>query len=93
MGLLGGEEFAISLSQTPIEEAMHVAERLRAVVAEQTYQYEEHTLQVTISLGVAEMDVSTEDLKMVIQRADKAVYDAKDLGRNQVVQAKGLRPE
>lgn len=86
----GGEEFCILLPNTSINEARVVAERLRFAVenskleikSEKTSQLE--TLSVTISVGLAQLDVKDmpEDLYM---KADKALYDAKEGGRNRVV--------
>jgi diguanylate cyclase (GGDEF)-like protein len=86
----GGEEFCILLPHTSINEARVVAERLRAAVensklevkSEKTQQIE--NISVTISVGLAQLDVEDmpEDLYM---KADKALYDAKEGGRNRVV--------
>ena len=86
----GGEEFCILLPNTSIKEAQIVAERLRAAVesskldvkSEKTQQNEH--ISVTISVGLAQLDVRDmpEDLYM---KADKALYDAKENGRNRVV--------
>lgn len=86
----GGEEFCILLPNTSINEAQIVAERLRVAVenskldvkSEKTQQNEH--ISVTISVGLAQLDVRDmpEDLYM---KADKALYDAKENGRNRVV--------
>lgn len=86
----GGEEFCILLPNTSINEARVVAERLRFAVensklevkSEKTSQVE--NISVTISVGLAQLDVKDmpEDLYM---KADKALYDAKEGGRNRVV--------
>lgn len=77
----GGEEFVILLPQTNIESAAHLAECLRASIAEtQTPELP----QVTVSIGVAQHS-SDETTESLIKRADAALYKAKALGRDQVV--------
>lgn len=83
----GGEEFVIVLPATPLEGAVHMAEQVRSAVENLKIPHE-HSLScrvVTLSLGVAALDskrmTSPEDL---IKKADKALYKAKDNGRNQV---------
>lgn len=81
----GGEEFCIILPQTNIEEAKVVAERLRSAVEEVNIDIGgEKPVKLTISVGLAELDIKDmpEDLYM---KADKALYDAKESGRNRVV--------
>lgn len=81
----GGEEFCILLPQTNIEEARIVAERLRTAVEQTKIELENHkTINVTISVGLAELDVKdmAEDLYM---KADRALYEAKESGRNRVM--------
>lgn len=84
----GGEEFAVLLPFTRIEEAKIVGERLRKAVEETSiviYQEtpEEKSINVTISMGLAEYD-GNETGELLFERADKALYEAKKNGRNQV---------
>lgn len=81
----GGEEFCILLPQTGIEEAKVVAERLRSAVESVEITLDDkRTVKLTISIGLAELDIKdmAEDLYM---KADKALYDAKESGRNKVM--------
>lgn len=79
----GGEEFAVLLPYTHIEEAQIVGERLRKAVEEASIQLDKLNINVTISMGLAELtpDLSGEEL---FKLADKALYEAKETGRNRV---------
>lgn len=82
---LGGEEFAVILPDTRLDEARRVAERLREQVAARVFEDEDVRLRVTISVGlVAARGLS---LNTLLQRADEALYRAKQTGRNRVVEA------
>ena len=77
----GGEEFLIVLSNTAGEGALLLAERIRRTVASGDYQYGDHPILVTASFGVAcyEDGESSDEL---LEKADRALYDAKADGRN-----------
>ena len=79
----GGEEFVILCSDTPLQNAQHLAEKLRTNV-ENTQLISQQ--QVTCSFGVAEM-APGEDPKSVFERLDKALYSSKRNGRNSVTAA------
>ncbi|MDJ0389675.1 PleD family two-component system response regulator [Roseomonas sp. E05] len=80
----GGEEFVVAMGGTTQEEAMQVAERLRATIAGQPVPTEQGTpLHVTTSIGVA-LAQSGESLSMLLRAADAALYRAKANGRNRV---------
>jgi diguanylate cyclase len=82
-GRYGGEEFLMVLPQTPLDGANIKAERVRQKVASLKFPGIGDEFRVTVSIGVAEYhnDESTDD---TLQRADKALYRAKDAGRNRV---------
>ncbi|MBO7383156.1 MAG: GGDEF domain-containing protein [Fibrobacter sp.] len=79
----GGEEFVILCGDTPIQNAQFLAEKLRVAI-ENTALIKQQ--QVTCSFGIAEM-IPNEDPKKLFERADKALYAAKEGGRNRVVSA------
>lgn len=81
-GRTGGEEFLIILPDTSAEQARAIAERLRQAVA--TIQFADHAnLSITCSIGVTEY-APDEALNLSLARADKALYQAKESGRNNV---------
>jgi diguanylate cyclase (GGDEF)-like protein/PAS domain S-box-containing protein len=84
IGRLGGEEFGIGLPGIAIEEAMGVAERLRGTIAAMHVLVGEHHVHFTVSIGVASWH-RAESFDALLARADTALYDAKDSGRNRVV--------
>lgn len=82
----GGEEFAVILPETALENALTVAERIRKRMEEEPIQFKETQPEgaLTLSLGVAAMNESLRDSQSLIEAADKALYKAKELGRNRV---------
>jgi two-component system, cell cycle response regulator len=81
----GGEEFAVVLPETTSEGASKLSERLRAVVDNEPFRYEERVYQVTISLGVA-TTVGDETMtpSTLLRLADEKLFQAKRDGRNRV---------
>ena len=83
VGRYGGEEFLVLLPHTPHEEAMHTAERVRSQVGAHVFHAQAAALQVTISVGVATApSEAAETSAAVIREADKALYRAKNAGRD-----------
>jgi len=83
-GRYGGEEFAVLLPDTDKSGAKVFCERLRQAVEAETVQHEGHPIRCTISLGVADLSKPTGDYKTLIEWADRALYQSKKNGRNQV---------
>lgn len=83
VGRYGGEEFGVLLPNTAATAAFSLAERLRQSVANHTFVCDEHQLNLTISLGVAEQDSAMENHLDVLKAADHALYRSKHNGRNQ----------
>lgn len=84
----GGEEFVLLLPETSLHGVMVVAEKLRAAVAEHDFQQIDQNFpkQLTISIGAAHFPtIITESLIETIEWADKALYHAKNAGRNKVI--------
>jgi diguanylate cyclase (GGDEF)-like protein len=80
IGRYGGEEFVIVLKDTTLEHAKLISERIRSLICE--YSFKE-VGQVTISLGLVEY-IKGEELKAIIKRADKLLYQSKNEGRNKL---------
>ncbi len=84
LGRLGGEEFVVVLPRCPRGRALHIAERLRSGVADVRIADGEPGGSLTVSIGVAFLK-SDDDAGTLIDRADRAMYRAKQFGRNRVV--------
>ncbi len=78
---LGGEEFAVVLAGVEASEARRAAERIRKAVAATAVRYEDKSLRVTVSCGVAQA-LPAEDGTSLVKRADEALYASKAAGRN-----------
>lgn len=83
-GRLGGEEFAILLPHTDGEGARCVAEKIRAAVAESPVTTVEGDIAITVSIGLTALLSGQDEQQALLSRADKALYFAKQGGRNQV---------
>jgi diguanylate cyclase (GGDEF)-like protein len=84
----GGEEFAMLLPNTNIEDSLLVFEELRQTVAKQEFEYEGKVLKVTVSIGLAQAGLHSKDARVLFNLADDALYECKHNGRNQVRIAK-----
>jgi diguanylate cyclase len=79
----GGEEFVALMPETSREEAKLVADKLRQKIENSPFSFKKEPVQITISFGISEF-AQNESADEVFARADKALYEAKDNGRNQV---------
>jgi diguanylate cyclase (GGDEF)-like protein len=85
VGRVGGEEFAILLPETDRVEAIEVAERLRVAIADAKVPMENGLpIQFTVSIGVSSLATKDDNLDVLLNQADKALYAAKETGRNKV---------
>lgn len=85
----GGEEFVMLLLNVTEADMMTLAERVRRAVSEGAIFFEGKTIRITISIGAAVADPDDADVDSVIERADLALYEAKNTGRNRVKRAPG----
>jgi len=80
----GGEEFVIALPETPLEQALQVAKRLRRTLMGTPITTETKTLYITVSIGLTVTGLESVDLNTLLKQVDEALYKAKDNGRNRV---------
>ena len=85
----GGEEFVVVMPDTPPDVAAAIAERLRSIVEGQPFRLpnSDKTLSVTASLGISTLNSGGDTPEALLKRADTALYQAKNSGRNRVVAA------
>lgn len=79
----GGEEFVILLSDTSLQEAATIAERVRSDIENHTLAYGMSALNITASIGISAFRLD-DNMDKLIKRADNAMYKAKQTGRNRV---------
>ncbi|MFQ3282401.1 diguanylate cyclase, partial [Reinekea sp.] len=83
VGRYGGEEFALVLPNTNAENALKLLEEVRRGFEQLVHQDGQHQIRVTFSCGIAQLQAD-DDGSTLSQRADQALYKAKDAGRNRV---------
>lgn len=88
-GRMGGEEFAALVVEAKGEEALAVAERIRKNFASQSIGKDGTEKNLSVSIGISRLDPATGSLEAAYAKADKALYEAKDQGRNRVIIAAG----
>ena len=88
----GGEEFAVLFSRTDSRKAIEIVERLRSVIEAEPFYHEKELPdgQLTVSAGIATCPDDAADWYSLINNADKALYHAKNTGRNRVVHFREL---
>lgn len=82
---VGGEEFVVMLRETNTTGAFIFAERFRQKIFDSELNIGDKIIKYTLSIGVASRQEGDKDVKTILQRADKALYEAKKLGRNRSV--------
>ena len=80
----GGEEFTILLPDTPASAGLVVAERVRQAIEALEVPFEDQPIRFTVSAGVAQFDPDQGGWESMMRRADSAMYEAKEQGRNSV---------
>lgn len=82
----GGQKFIILMPDTNAQKAVAVAEKLRHVVQSSPFSFRQERVLITMSLGVAEF-IANENANCAFERAEQALLDAKEEGRNKTVLA------
>jgi diguanylate cyclase (GGDEF)-like protein len=85
VGRYGGEEYIGLLSNIDVNESYIVAERLRERIESLIIQTEFYNINTTVSIGVCHLNAGSMGMESLFSRADKALYEAKTSGRNQVI--------
>ncbi len=80
----GGEEFVVIMTETALDRAIIPLERLRKSIEEYPFYYDGKNLKITISIGVSEVIEEVADAQKLFENADKALYKAKENGRNKI---------
>ncbi|WP_152047902.1 PleD family two-component system response regulator [Aureimonas psammosilenae] len=82
---MGGEEFVMVMPDTEAADAARIAERLRETICEEGFAIGATRIRVTVSIGLAIFDAASDNPQTLLKRADRALYAAKQDGRNRVV--------
>lgn len=82
---IGGEEFVVVFPDTNAENAKLTTEKLRKHIEEMTFNFENNNLKITFSAGVAECRGAVKDTQELLDKADVALYEAKETGRNKII--------
>ncbi|WP_156768999.1 tetratricopeptide repeat-containing diguanylate cyclase [Kangiella sediminilitoris] len=93
IGRISGEEFLVILPNTKVQEAVQIADRLNKQFADADFRDLDEGIHLTASFGVTEYMPDDESLDMVINRADRLLYKAKNEGRNRVVSTFNDEPD
>ncbi len=81
---LGGDEFGVLLESCSLEEAMQSAETLREAIQNFTFDWDERTFRLAVSIGVVPITPDNEDIGSILMAADSACQAAKESGRNRI---------
>ncbi|MCF7483394.1 diguanylate cyclase [Vibrio sp. J1-1] len=84
LGRIGGEEFAVLLPLTDAKKAQEVANRIRALIEKSPCVSHGKLINLTVSIGIASFN-QQDNFEALLEEADKALYNAKHQGRNQVI--------
>ncbi len=84
VGRYGGEEFLLVFPETGLEQARKIAERVRTAVGNAAFDVGDKKIKLTVSIGITAF-VKSEDLELLLSRADRALYEAKQAGRDRIV--------
>jgi diguanylate cyclase (GGDEF)-like protein len=81
---LGGDEFGLLLNHCPIEQAFHITNVMRQSLQDFRFIWQGKVFNISISIGIVEINSASQDLPTVLSAADAACYVAKNKGRNRI---------
>ncbi|AZS79406.1 sensor domain-containing diguanylate cyclase [Achromobacter spanius] len=84
VGRIGGEEFAVVLPDTDIESAHLFARNVQRQMADRPYLLGERHIPLTVSIGISTLHTNDDDAELALSRSDRALYYAKQRGRNRI---------
>jgi diguanylate cyclase len=84
VGRVGGEEFALFLPGTGIDEAFRLADKIRELISKSTLEVDGKSVTYRVSIGVASSETKDQLISEIFKRADLKLYEAKNKGRNRV---------
>lgn len=84
IGRMGGEEFAVMVPETGIDAAQEMVNRLRQRLKEQPFVFQDHTIRITLSVGLVTRSPHERDLETLLNHADRLLYQAKRQGRDRI---------
>ena len=85
VGCMVGEEFAAIMINAELDLGYQKAELFRKAIEARKMIFGEHTVRITVSIGIAELDKETQTLDSIVNHADDALYEAKRSGRNKTI--------
>lgn len=85
----GGEEFILMMPETPPKQALEICERLRGSIENAVFQGRQDVAYLTVSIGLSAFPEGGDTAEALVKSADLSLYEAKGLGRNQVIHSKG----
>jgi diguanylate cyclase (GGDEF)-like protein/PAS domain S-box-containing protein len=83
-GRMGGEEFAVLLTNTTAKVSLRAAERFRKKVETTSFLYRNQEIRLTVSIGISEITNDADTLDTILSKADEGAYESKAAGRNRV---------
>lgn len=81
---LGGDEFGLIMKATSRLEAGHIALKIRTLITEKTFSYEGNHIDISASIGISEISPYDKNAEKVILKADQAMYQSKNKGKNKI---------
>ncbi|UZE96033.1 GGDEF domain-containing response regulator [Alkalimarinus alittae] len=82
IGRIGGEEFALLMPETDVDEGKEICERVRLAISSNTVVVGDHCISISVSMGLSEVKDEESTISGAMIRADQALYDSKHKGRN-----------